>query len=291
MSVEQYQRMVNGFDKDIADLEKKKAAADKKAADEQKRAASVNISKNASASMIKSKMSEIQRHEDAARKASAESADLQKRIADKRTKRNDAYLKLQKEQQNERKKEQKAQQKLISDIQRTYEDRIAELENQSLPTISADTIGNSQSLPEYDVFISHAWEDKESFADEFVEELQKLNIKVWYDTSQIRWGDSMRQRIDDGLKKSKLGIVILSPAYIADGKYWTKAELDGLFQLESINGKTLLPIWHGLTKQQVMNFSPIIANKKAMTTATMTAQEIAKEFVALISEEGADTVC
>lgn len=139
-------------------------------------------------------------------------------------------------------------------------------------------------MPEYDVFVSHAWEDKESFADEFVDELRKLGISVWYDTSQIRWGDSMRQRIDDGLKKSKFGVVILSPNYIAEGKYWTKAELDGLFQLESVRGKTLLPIWHDLTKKQVMEFSPIIANKKAMTTASMTAQEIAAELANLLPD-------
>ena len=88
----------------------------------------------------------------------------------------------------------------------------------------------------------------------------------------------------DGLKKSKFGVVILSPNYIAEGKYWTKAELDGLFQLESVRGKTLLPIWHDLTKKQVMEFSPIIANKKAMTTASMTAQEIAAELANLLPD-------
>lgn len=52
MSVDYYQRIVNGLDKEIADLEKKQASADKKAADEKKKAASVTISKNASASVI-----------------------------------------------------------------------------------------------------------------------------------------------------------------------------------------------------------------------------------------------
>ena len=59
MSVDQYQRTVNSLDKEIAELERKKAAADKKAADEAKKAAGVSISKNASASTIKSKMNGI----------------------------------------------------------------------------------------------------------------------------------------------------------------------------------------------------------------------------------------
>ena len=138
-------------------------------------------------------------------------------------------------------------------------------------------------LPEYDVFISHASEDKEDFVDEFVAELRKADVKVWYDTTQILWGDSLRKRIDEGLRKSRFGIAVLSPNYIADGKYWTKEELDGIFQMESINGKTLLPIWHKLTKKQVISFSPIVANRKAMTTASMTPQEIAQEVVKLIA--------
>ena len=92
----------------------------------------------------------------------------------------------------------------------------------------------------------------------------------------------MRIKIDDGLKKSKFGVVVLSPDYIREGKYWTKAELDGLFQLESVNGKMLLPVWHNLTKKDVMAYSPIIASKLAMTTASMTPQEIAKELVTLL---------
>lgn len=79
-------------------------------------------------------------------------------------------------------------------------------------------------------------------------------------------------------------MAVLSPNYIAEGKYWTKAELDGLFQLESVNGKTLLPIWHKLTKKEVMEYSPVIASKLAMNTASMTAKEIAENLLELIKE-------
>ena len=108
-------------------------------------------------------------------------------------------------------------------------------------------------------------------------------MRGWYDTSQIKWGDSMRAKIDEGLKKSKFGVVVLSPDYIKEGKYWTKAELDGLFQLESVNGKTLLPVWHNLTKKEVMAYSPIIASRLAMTTASMTPSEIAEELAKLLA--------
>lgn len=134
------------------------------------------------------------------------------------------------------------------------------------------------------MFVSHAWEDKEDFVEEFVQELRNLEIRVWYDKGRIKWGDSMRAKIDEGLKKSRFGVAVLSPSYIAEGKYWTKAELDGLFQLESVNGKTLLPIWHKLTKKEVMDYSPIIASKLAMNTASMTAKEIAEKLKELLNE-------
>jgi hypothetical protein len=281
MSIEQYQRTVNTLDKEIADLEKKKADYDRKSADARKRASGVNISKNASESTIKSKLRQIEQYEASARKAESESATLSGKIADKRKRRNDAYLKLQKEEQAERKKQEQA----LGDIKRAYETRISELESSQRKTIedSVNAVINESEDAEYDVFISHAWEDKEAFVDEFVQCLRDRDIKVWYDKTQIKWGDSMRARIDSGLRKSKFGVAVLSPDYISDGKYWTKAELDGLFQLESINGKMLLPIWHNLTKKQVMQFSPILASRLALTTASMTADEIADELLKMLS--------
>lgn len=288
MSVDYYQRIVNGLDKEIADLAKKQASADKKAADEKKKAASVTISKNASASTIKSKMNQIARYNDASNKATSESADLAKKIADKRKKRNDAYLKLQKEQQNEQKK----QDKKIKNMQKSYERKITDLSSQMMGSLHESVVSvtpeinvsNFEEELQYDVFVSHAWEDKEDFVEEFIQELRDLEIRVWYDKSRIKWGDSMRAKIDEGLKKSRFGVAVLSPNYIAEGKYWTKAELDGLFQMESVNGKTLLPIWHKLTKKEVMDYSPIIASKLAMNTASMTAKEIAEKLKELLDE-------
>lgn len=286
MRVDQYQRTVNSLDKEIADLEKKKAAVDKKAASEAKKATGVSISNNASAATIKSKIRQIDGYKASSQKAEAESADLQKKIADKRAKRNDAYQKLQKEQNREKKKEQQS----LKRMQQSYERKIAAMEAE---LVSQQIIGSHEQseykeAPEYDVFVSHAWEDKESFVDEFVQALRGRNLRVWYDTAKMKWGDSMRAKIDEGLRHSRFGVAVLSPDYIAEGKYWTKAELDGLFQLESINGKMLLPIWHNLTKKQVMNFSPIIAGKLAMTTASMTPNEIADKLAELLHEETED---
>lgn len=285
MSIEQYQRTVNTLDKEIADLEKKRAGLDSKCADLKKKIgdAEIAIRKTKSASTVKSKLNQISTWQKEESRKASESANIGKKISEKRTKRNDAYKKMQKAQLDEEKKKDRQ----MKSMQASYENRVRELTSQlSTKSLITEITHNYVELnEEYDVFVSHAWEDKEGFVDEFVAELEKLGIKVWYDKQRIKWGDSMRARIDDGLKKSKFGIAVISPDYIADGKYWTKAELDGLFQLESVNGKMLLPIWHNITKQQVMNYSPIIASKLAMTTASMTSEEIAKEMQSLLLDE------
>ena len=135
---------------------------------------------------------------------------------------------------------------------------------------------------EYDVFISHASEDKTPFVEELVKALQDKNVKVWYDSLNIAWGDSLRKQIDNGLKNSRFGIVVISENYIQKG--WTQYELDGLFDIEQTKGKTILPIWHNITKQQVMDFSPSLAGRLALTSAMMTADEIADKFVSLIKQ-------
>lgn len=288
MSIDQAQRSVNSLDKDIADLEKKKAAKDKECADLQKKitTAQKSASKTSSQATLRSKLRQIAGWESDLAKKSKDSADLGKKIADKKKKRADSSLKLQKEERSQQKKDEKKNKAVLS----SYQSRIDELQGQLRAAVAPPTTSTHSAEPEeYDVFVSHAFEDKEDFVDELVAEMRKLDLKVWYDTDKLKWGDSMREKIDRGLSKSRYGVVVLSPNYIAEQKYWTKAELNGLFQVETINGKTILPIWHNLTKKQVVEYSPIIADRKAMTTASMTAEEIANELKDLFATtEGND---
>lgn len=283
MSADQTRREINQLDNEIASLEKKRADLEQKEADRTRKINDVqkSITKNTSAPVLSSKSRQIQGFQNEIAKYSKDKADVTKKLADKRKKRAEKSVKLQNEEAADKKKEEKAQ----KTIQQGYARRISEL---SIQLHHQTTVALQQRIPaeigseEYDVSISHAWEDKEAFVDEFVAELSALDINVWYDKQQIAWGDSMRAKIDKGLAKSKFGVAVISPNYIADGKYWTKAELDGLFQLESVNGKMLLPIWHNITKKEVMEYSPIVAGRLAMTTTSMTPKEIADELVKLL---------
>ena len=72
----------------------------------------------------------------------------------------------------------------------------------------------------HDVFICHASEDKDDFVRPLAELLAQQHIDVWYDEFSLSIGDSLSQKIDEGLAKSKFGIVVLSPSFFK--KPWAK---------------------------------------------------------------------
>lgn len=132
----------------------------------------------------------------------------------------------------------------------------------------------------HDVFISHASEDKDAIVRALATALSDQGLKVWYDELTLKIGDSLRQKIDRGLASSRVGLVILSPSFIAKG--WTNYELDGIVTRAVSGEQILLPIWHNITKQEVMDFSSSLADKVSRSTATHTVSEIAKEIADLI---------
>jgi hypothetical protein len=87
----------------------------------------------------------------------------------------------------------------------------------------------------WDIFISHAWEDKEEIARPLTEALQQVGLKVWYDEFALTLGDSLRRSIDRGLNESRYGLVILSPHFFA--KEWPQRELDRLVAREINSGE------------------------------------------------------
>jgi len=134
---------------------------------------------------------------------------------------------------------------------------------------------------EHDVFISHASEDKDEIVRPLANALIQKGIDVWYDEFTLRIGDSLRQKIDQGLANSRVGLVVLSPAFISKG--WTNYELDGIVTRTVSGEQVLLPIWHNITKQEVIDYSPSLADKVARSTATHTVDEIAQEIAELLN--------
>lgn len=136
---------------------------------------------------------------------------------------------------------------------------------------------------EYDLFISHASEDKKDFVEPLVEELKKLGISVWYDKFTLKVGDSLREKIDEGLRSSRYGTIIISTSFIQ--KSWTGYELNSMITKEMNGHKMILPIWHKVTKNEVLDFSLALADKVALNTSIHSVEEIAKQLAEVILKE------
>jgi hypothetical protein len=121
------------------------------------------------------------------------------------------------------------------------------------------------SNPKWDAFICHASEDKGQVVRALAENLTKSGLNVWYDQFTLKVGDSLRRKIDSGLRNSDFGIVILSKNFFL--KNWPQVELDGLYA-RAIAGtrKVILPVWHNVTKQEVYNYSPTLADLVGLRT-------------------------
>ena len=143
------------------------------------------------------------------------------------------------------------------------------------------TGGNEGTNPEhYDVFISHAAEDKDIIVRPLANSLVEKGLKVWYDEFELRIGDSLRRKIDAGLANSRFGIVVISHQFFL--KNWPQYELDGLVTREMTGEQVILPLWHQISKNEVIQYSPSLADKVARNTADFTVEEIAQEIADVI---------
>jgi hypothetical protein len=134
----------------------------------------------------------------------------------------------------------------------------------------------------YDAFISHASEDKGDFVRPLAQALDEFGFDIWYDEFELKVGDSLRQSIDRGLVNSSYGIVILSKAFFE--KNWPQYELNGLTAREIEGKKVILPIWYNIDKEDVLKYSPTLADKVALSNQKMTIDEIAEALADVLSE-------
>ena len=139
---------------------------------------------------------------------------------------------------------------------------------------------------QYDIFVSHATEDKDTIVTPLAAALRSEGLVVWYDDFELRIGASLRRSIDAGLANSRFGVVVLSDSFFKKG--WANYELDGLVTREMAEGgrQLILPLWHRVTKDEVIQYSPSLADKLALRTADYTVEEIATEIAGVIRDEG-----
>lgn len=118
-----------------------------------------------------------------------------------------------------------------------------------------------KNIKQWDVFISHASQDKQDFVIPLAQALQAKRINVWLDQWAIDIGDSISAKISDGLKQSRFGIVVLSKNFFV--RPWTQKELGALFSQEADGVNRIIPIWYKIEHSDVLTHAPLLADRMA----------------------------
>jgi len=123
-------------------------------------------------------------------------------------------------------------------------------------------------------FICHDSRDKDAMARPIAIGLSKSMCPVWYDEFSLNVGDRLREKIERGLKETQKCVLLLTPNFLGnDG--WPATEFDGFFTREHIEQKDFfLPVWFGVTEQQVFEYSPSLANRFAAQWSTEEATQL-----------------
>lgn len=126
-------------------------------------------------------------------------------------------------------------------------------------------------------FISHDSRDKDAVARPLAEKLSSMMCPVWYDEYSIGVGDSVRESIDRGIRDAKKCIVVLSPNFLTNPG-WTKQEFNGAMgkHVDS-GGEAILPIWHDVSKEEVFEYSPMLADIRGLPS-TLGIDEMARQL-------------
>lgn len=295
MSISSVSNTISRLQKELSDIAVKLSQEIKKEVSLHARINQIqrSITKNTSASSLSSKLSEIERKQKDIASISTVKAALAKKESEKNTALLKARQDLAKEEEKERKriaaakerelkKEidlEKLRQKTQLEFQRSLNAELSATSELSRRIESFTPLIKEPDI-EYDLFISHASEDKEELVRPLAVALENLGVKVWYDEFTLKVGDSLRRSIDSGLSNSRFGTVVLSSSFFA--KNWTQYELDGMTAKEMDGRKMLLPIWHKVTKNEVIKFSPTLADKVALNSSVYSTEEIAQQLADVV---------
>jgi hypothetical protein len=257
----------------IADLSRDEARASQQLVQ-----ATRSLASASSQSQIAMYQRNVQRAQEEMAKFQSKRADESGNLARKQTELVRYQSEFAREQQREFQKSQDLMKRLEQESQNRERTIFASVRQQARESAVFQAVDEEQH---YGAFISHASEDKEALVRPLAEALIKLGHKIWYDEFSLTVGDSLRRKIDRGLATSRFGIVILSASFLA--KNWPQYEFDGLVAKEQEGQKVILPIWHRVSKNDVLAYSPTLADRVALNTSMFTIQELAEKLHVVLS--------
>ena len=289
MSLEAINSNILRYKKDIANITqkeseqlKKESAARSKVVNLQKRLSARNLSSttiNSIYSQLASENKIIADCDDKLAKLATSKCQKQKSLANEEAKLAKEQERTSKQLEKESKKQVKNQQQQIDKINISVATLFA-LQSEDYYESIEEIQHNDRN---YDFFISHASEDKETFVRPLAQALMDAGCSVWFDETALKPGDSLRKSIDKGLVDSRYGIVVISPNFIK--KRWTEYELNGMVSKEMNGHKVIIPVWFNVTKDDVLHYSPTLADKLAIDASRLSLDEVVNQAKSVLQNK------
>lgn len=131
-----------------------------------------------------------------------------------------------------------------------------------------------------DVFLCHAWDDRQGAAKELHDMLVSLGVSVWFSEKDVALGTPLLREIDRGLAKSRVGIVLVTPALLRrlQGEGIADKELSALLARD-----LLVPIVHGTTYEALREVSPLLGSRSGLSTAENRMADVAAKLAELVT--------
>ncbi len=143
------------------------------------------------------------------------------------------------------------------------------------------TVENRAPLPDLrDVFLCHAWDDRQGAAKELHDLLVSRGVSVWFSEKDVPLGTSLLREIDKGLAKSRIGIVLVTPSLLrrVQAEGIADKELSALLAREQ-----LVPVVHNTTYEALRNVSPLLGSRSGLSTAEEPMADVAAKLAELIT--------
>ena len=289
MSLEAINSNILRYKKDIANITqkeseqlKKESAARSKVVNLQKRLSARNLSSttiNSIYSQLASENKIIADCDDKLAKLATSKCQKQKSLANEEAKLAKEQDRIRKQLEKESKKQVKNQQQQIDKINISVATLFA-LQSEDYYESIEEIQHNDRN---YDFFISHASEDKETFVRPLAQALMDAGCSVWFDETALKPGDSLRTSLDKGMVDSRYGIVVISPNFIK--KRWTEYELNGMVSKEMNGHKVIIPVWFNVTKDDVLHYSPTLADKLAIDASRLSLDEVVNQAKSVLQNK------
>lgn len=144
-----------------------------------------------------------------------------------------------------------------------------------------ESVERRASVPELrDVFLCHAWDDRKGPAKELHDLLEEKGVSVWFSEKDVLLGSSLLREIDKGLAKSRVGIVLVTPAFLSRirGEGIADKELSVLLARE-----LLVPIVHDTSYEALRDVSPMLGSRSGLNTAEESMVDVATKLKELVT--------